>query len=164
MRVAKCERKSFSLTVVASGLFVTAMHGYLNATFFTKYGAHLNNEWLVDPRFVVGICVYYTGYILTVHSESIIRNVRDPKELDSDVDAFKIPYGGGFKYVSSPTYLGEMTAWLGFAIFTWSLPGLLIFCITSANLIPRSFSTHKWYLNEFANYPRERKALIPFVI
>lgn len=164
MRVAKCERKSFSLTVAASGIFVTAMHGYLNATFFTEYGKHINTEWLTDPRFIIGICIYYSGYILTVQSESIIRNLRDPNDLDSGKDEFKIPYGGGFTYVSSPTYLGEMTAWAGFAIFTWSLPGLLIFCITAANLIPRAFSTHKWYLKEFPDYPKDRKALIPFVI
>ena len=164
MRVAKSELKSFSIIVAASGLLVTTMHGYLNATFFTDYGKHLTSEWLTDPRFIIGIVIYYSGFILTVHSESIIRNLRDKKEIDAGKTEFKIPYGGGFRFVSSPMYLGEMTAWAGFAIFTWSLAGVLIFSITAANLIPRTFAMHKWYKEKFENYPQERKALIPFLL
>jgi 3-oxo-5-alpha-steroid 4-dehydrogenase 1 len=30
-----------------------------------------------------------------------------------------------------------------------------------ANLIPRARSNHKWYLENFSDYPSERKALVP---
>ncbi len=164
IRVAKSERKSFGIMVVALGMFVTAMHGYLNATFFTEYGEHLQTiDWFTDPRFMIGIIIYYFGYILTVHSEAVVRNLRDPNDLESGKEEFKIPYGGGYKYVSSPTYLGELIAWAGFSIMTWSWAGVLIFCITAGNLIPRAFATHKWYLEAFDDYPKDRKALIPFI-
>ena len=163
IRVNKSERRSFGLSILLIGVLVTVMHSYLNATFFTDYGKHLTTDWLSDPRFIIGVIIYYFGYILTVHSEAIVRNLRDPKALDSDEIEYKIPYGGGYKYVSSPTYLGEMIAWTGFALLTWSLAGVLIFAITATNLVPRAFKTHKWYQDKFEDYPRDRKALIPFI-
>jgi 3-oxo-5-alpha-steroid 4-dehydrogenase 1 len=163
IRVNKSERRSFGLSILLIGVLVTVMHGYLNATFWTDYGDHITKGWLTDPRFIIGVIIYYCGFILTVHSERIVRNLRDPKTLDTDEVEYKIPYGGGFKYVSSPTYLGEIIAWAGFAMLTWSLAGVLIFCITAANLVPRAFNTHKWYQEKFEDYPEDRKALIPFL-
>lgn len=61
-------------------------------------------------------------------------------------------------------YLAELIAWAGFALLTWSLAGVVIFLITTGNPVPRAFATHKWYREKFADYPADRKALIPFVI
>ncbi|SLI77774.1 steroid dehydrogenase [Mycobacteroides abscessus subsp. abscessus] len=41
---------------------------------------------------------------------------------------------------------------------------MVIFLITAGNLVPRAFATHRWYREKFADYPRNRKALIPFLI
>jgi 3-oxo-5-alpha-steroid 4-dehydrogenase 1 len=54
--------------------------------------------------------------------------------------------------------------WTGFAIFTWGLPGLFILLITAANLVPRALSTHRWYHARFDDYPKARKALIPYLL
>jgi 3-oxo-5-alpha-steroid 4-dehydrogenase 1 len=43
------------------------------------------------------------------------------------------------------------------------LAGVYILAITLANLIPRAVATHAWYQETFADYPQERKILIPFV-
>ncbi|MDH5284165.1 MAG: 3-oxo-5-alpha-steroid 4-dehydrogenase, partial [Gemmatimonadota bacterium] len=32
---------------------------------------------------------------------------------------------------------------------------------TVANLAPRAWSHHRWYLEKFPDYPPDRKALIP---
>ena len=42
----------------------------------------------------------------------------------------------------------------GGAAASWSL----------ANLAPRAIKTHRWYREQFAEYPRERKALLPFIL
>jgi protein-S-isoprenylcysteine O-methyltransferase Ste14 len=65
--------------------------------------------------------------------------------------------------VSSPNYLGEITIWLGWALATWSLPGLAFAFWTVANLLPRARANHTWYRQTFPDYPAERKALIPKV-
>jgi 3-oxo-5-alpha-steroid 4-dehydrogenase 1 len=160
IRVAPGRRSSFSVMVMAMGMFVTAIHGYLNATFFTEFAPHLTNDWFTDPRFLVGLVIYYSGFFLIVRSESIVRNLRDR----AGVGGYRIPYGGAYRWVSSPQYLGELTAWAGFALMTWGLPGVMIFLISAGNLVPRAFATHKWYREKFPDYPPERKALIPYVV
>lgn len=154
---------SFNLSVLAMGMLVTSMHGYLNGSFFSHdYKHQYGIDWLTDPRFLIGVIVYLGGFILLVRSESIVRNLRDKKSPATT--EYKIPYGGGFRFVTSPAYLGELIAWAGFALLTWSLAGVVIFLITAGNLIPRAFATHKWYREKFPDYPAERKALIPGVI
>jgi len=104
---------------------------------------------------VVDLC----GFALIVRSESIVRNLRDRN--DAGGTEYKIPYGGGFRFVSSPDYLGELIAWAAFALLTWSLAGVALFLITAGNLIPRAIATHNCYREKFADYPADRKALIP---
>ena len=167
IRVAPGAKSSFSFMVMAMGMFVTGIHAYLNATWFTSLGKHLTPEWLSDPRFIIGLMVYAVGLFLILTSESVVRNLRDknpaaaPKEGES---RYKIPYGYGYKWVSSPQYLGELIAWAGFSILTWGLPGVMIFLISAGNLVPRALGTHKWYKEKFDNYPTNRKALIPYVL
>jgi hypothetical protein len=35
---------------------------------------------------------------------------------------------------------------------------------TAANLIPRALGHHAWYRGHFADYPRARRAVIPFLL
>jgi len=43
----------------------------------------------------------------------------------------------------------------------WSLPALSFAIWTAANLGPRARTHHRWYQQTFADYPPERRALIP---
>ena len=59
--------------------------------------------------------------------------------------------------------LGEILEWLGFALAGRSLPGAAFAAFTFANLAPRGAAHHQWYLKRFEDYPRGRRAVIPFV-
>jgi len=59
--------------------------------------------------------------------------------------------------------LGELIEWAGFAILCWNLPALTFFIWTAANLVPRALAHHKWYHNMFADYPAERKIIVPYL-
>jgi len=75
-----------------------------------------------------------------------------------------LPTGGLYNYISSPNYLGEIIEWFGWAVATWSLPGLL-FALGAVGCIGvRAIHTHKWYEKNFENMPKQRKALIPFIL
>ena len=65
------------------------------------------------------VLVFAAGYIVNRRSDTILRNLRKPGEK-----GYKIPYGGMFRWVSAPNYLGELTIWTGWTIATWSLAGL----------------------------------------
>lgn len=159
IRVVPGKKASFSFTVMALGMFVTALHGYLNATWFTALGTHLTNAWFTDPRFLLGLAAYLTGYYTILRSEYIVRHLRDTPGTD-----YRIPHGGAYTWVSSPQYLGELIAWTGFSIMTWGLPGVMIFLISAGNLVPRAFQTHQWYREKFPDYPPQRKVIIPHVL
>ena len=146
------------------GQFV--IHVALPALLFNALSQRRIHEIFNGPY----LLVYALGFSLLFSSEWIVRNLR-PKNTPISTsqsgprgDGYAIPYGGGFRLVSSPQYLGEMLAWLGLAIASWGLPGLMILAITIANLGPRALATHRWYQSKFADYPRQRKALIPFVL
>ena len=51
----------------------------------------------------------------------------------------------------------------GWALATWSLPGLAFAVWTVANLVPRARANHRWYRGRFPDYPKERRALVPGV-
>ena len=116
-------------------------------------------SWLSDPRFLIGAALFAFGYSLNRSSDRRLRNLRAPGET-----GYKIPRGGGFELVSCPNYLGELCEWIGWAIATWSLAGLSFAIFTAANLIPRAITHHRWYQEKFPDYPRERRAVIPFLL
>lgn len=150
----------FRLGVLAFGIPLNAANGYINGYYISQYAIHLNTlTWLLDPRFIIGCSLFFFGFWLTKNSDKLLANLRKPGET-----GYKIPYGGAFKWVSSPNYLGEIIQWAGFAIAAWSFPGFIFFCLTVANLLPRALSNQKWYHEKFSRYPKKRKALIPFVI
>lgn len=163
IRVPKQGGASFGLPVLAVGMVVTSMHAYLNGTFFSRLGAHLTSDWLTDPRFVMGVTIYAAGLALNIHSDAILRNLRTREEIDRGEKVYRIPRGGGFGLVTSPHYLGELMAWIGFATLTWGLPGVFILTLSAANLIPRAIENQRWYRERFDDYPRSRRILVPFV-
>jgi 3-oxo-5-alpha-steroid 4-dehydrogenase 1 len=57
-----------------------------------------------------------------------------------------------------------MMEWGGWALACWNLGALAFFVWTIANLAPRAIKTHRWYRDQFPDYPQERKALLPFVV
>ena len=75
-----------------------------------------------------------------------------------------MPFGGLFKYVSCPNHLGEIIEWIGFAILSWSLPTFAFALWTIANLLPRAIQHHDWYHNHLEDYPKDRKAVFPYLL
>ena len=164
MRVAKGSDSTFALMIVLTGWLVTALHGYLNAVFISHLSTHLTIDWLSDPRFIIGISIYAFGFIMNIHSDAIVRNLRSKEEVNRGDKVYRIPQGGLFKYVSNPSYLTELISFLGFAIATWSLGAVFVLLVSAANLIPRAFQVHRWYKKKFDDYPNQRKVLVPFII
>jgi 3-oxo-5-alpha-steroid 4-dehydrogenase 1 len=150
-----------SVSVFASGWVVVPLHAWLYANWFGRLGS-LDTAWLTDPRFVMGLPLYGLGLVLILHTEAVLRSLRAARSV-ADEDGYKIPFGGAYRWVSSPHYLGEILAWTGLALASGCPGGLFIWAITLANLVPRASATHRWYRKHFQNYPRDRRALIPYL-
>lgn len=151
--------KRMSLAVVAMGMLFTSINSYLNARWLSGFGAY-SAAWLADPRFLAGAAVFLVGLAINLHADTVLISLRKPGET-----GYKIPQGGMYRWISSPNYFGEIVEWLGWALMTWSLPGLAFALYSVANLAPRAISNHRWYREKFpGEYPRERRALIPYVL
>lgn len=146
------------LSIIFMGVIFNSINTYLQARWIMTLSPGYEPNWMLTPVFIIGIILFLSGFLTHLHSDHIIRNLRKP-----DDTTFKIPQGGMFRFVSCPSYLGEIAEWTGWAIMTWSLSGLVFAIWTAANLGPRAGSNHKWYRKNFPNYPENRKALIPFV-
>ena len=145
------------VSVVAMALLFNVMNGYLNGRWVFHFGNY-TSEWLLDPRFWSGFAIFCGGYLINRHADHVLRSLRRPGE-----STYSIPYGGLYRWVSCPNYLGEILEWIGWAVATWSLPGLAFAMWTFANLAPRAWTNHRWYQERFPDYPADRKALVPGV-
>ena len=164
MRVPKGSTSSFSLMVVMVGWVVTSLHGYLNATWASSLMPVTGWEAFGTPAFIVGVGLYYSGLMFNLHSDHVVRTLRTKDEVAGGEKVYRIPKGGLFRYVTNAPYFTELWLWIGFAIFTGGPGGIFIFAISVANLLPRAFATHRWYVERFDDYPSERKILIPFLL
>jgi 3-oxo-5-alpha-steroid 4-dehydrogenase 1 len=150
--------KIMPVSIVSSGFFFNLVNCYLNGRYLFTFSGGYAVSWFADPRFIIGVALFITGYVINRESDLTLRKLRENCTED-----YQIPVGALYKFVSCPNYLGEVVIWIGWALATWSLPGLVFALWTAANLIPRARAHHKWYHSYFVNYPEERKALIPKV-
>jgi 3-oxo-5-alpha-steroid 4-dehydrogenase 1 len=155
----RSSRPSITLSVIAMGALFNVGNGYLNGRYLFSLGPELPLSWLTDPRFIVGILLFFAGYGLNQYSDRVLIGLRSQGE-----SAYKIPSGGAYRLISCPNYLGEMMEWAGWALLCWNLGALAFFVWTVANLAPRAIKTHRWYRETFPDYPERRKALLPFVL
>ena len=156
---AKLEQKLMPLSVVILAVIFNTINCLLNGIWLFDLSGGYELSWVTDPRFIFGVVIFFFGMIINIKSDDILFSLRDDGST-----GYKIPRGGLFEKVSSPNYLGEIIEWFGFAIATWSLAGFTFAIWTFCNLAPRAFAHHRWYKQEFSDYPENRKALIPFVI
>lgn len=117
-----------------------------------------DDAWLTDPRFIIGSIIFAFGLSVNIYSDSVLMSLKTESN-----NAYKIPRGGFFEYVSCANYFGEIVEWAGFAIACWSLPSLAFAIFTFCNIGPRAYQHHQWYLGKFEDYPKSRKAVIPFI-
>jgi 3-oxo-5-alpha-steroid 4-dehydrogenase 1 len=146
------------LAVMSFGFVFNIMNGYLNGRYIFTFSGGYGSDWLTDPRFVVGTALFIIGFVINRQADMVLRGLRKPGE-----SVYRISYSRFYRWVSCPNYLGEITIWVGWAVATWSLPGLAFAFWTIANLLPRAKAHHNWYREQFPDYPPERKALVPGV-
>jgi steroid 5-alpha-reductase/3-oxo-5-alpha-steroid 4-dehydrogenase 1 len=122
-------------------------------------GAGLSGQEEFNPVPVLaGLTLFVIGEGLNLWSDRKLILLR------RHATGYFIPSGGLYNLVSCPNYLGEILAWIGFALASQNLAGISFAVWTIANLVPRALSHHRWYRQSFTEYPPSRKALIPGVL
>jgi len=138
------------------GFIFNGVNGYLNGRYIFNLSPVYADSWLRDPRFIAGVLLLIFGFIINRQSDFTLHNLRKEGET-----GYRIANTGLYRWVSCPNYLGEIMIWTGWAIATWSLAGLSFALWTAANLVPRARAHHRWYRQNFSEYPPHRKTLVP---
>ena len=97
----------------------------------------------------------------------LLRNLRPAGSTER-----RIPYPNKtnpltnlFHWVSCPNYTYEIGSWLGFSFMTQTLTAILFAIAGAAQMTVWAQQKHRAYKKEFQEkYPKQRKAIIPFLI
>ena len=155
----RSRHKKFPYNGIIFGICFNAINGFLNGT-AVALAPHLQDiSWFTDPRFLLGLLIMTFGWWINFQADTTLINLRRDNRGD-----YHIPQGGFFRYVSAANYFGEIVMWFGFALMVWTWAGLVFALFTTANLLPRALSHHRWYLKKFPDYPKNRKAILPGIL
>ncbi|MDC0248527.1 DUF1295 domain-containing protein [Flavobacteriaceae bacterium] len=149
----KTKGKKMPLAIVLSAFFFNIVNGLINGYFLSNINLHSISIFLIT-----GFLLFVLGLYINISSDNKLINLRKIKK------GYFVPKGGLFKYISCPNFFGEILEWFGFALMTFNIGSLSFFIWTCCNLIPRALAHHTWYKNKFNEYPKERKAILPFLI
>ncbi|MEQ9301005.1 MAG: DUF1295 domain-containing protein [Cyclobacteriaceae bacterium] len=151
----KTKGKKMPLSIVLSAVFFNGINGFVNGYFL----GHLSegNSGLSWTLFL-GVALFFLGMVINQRSDNHLLNLR------KENTGYAIPRAGLFNWISCPNYFGEIIEWTGFAIAAASLPAASFAIWTAANLIPRALNHHDWYQEKFEDYPKDRKAVIPYLV
>ena len=69
-----------------------------------------------------------------------------------------------FNWVSCPNYAYEWYSWAAFTVMTQCLPAGLFTAAGFFQMAVWALAKHRNYKKEFPNYPRNRKAIVPFIL
>lgn len=135
------------------------LNSYAIAEEILAYHVYPKN-YLFSLRFISGMIIFFTGFILNLQADSILRNLRK----DDTSRDYKIPrgnkkrkflymnlmffVGGLFEYVSGANFLTESIEWTGYAICAWTLPALAFAVFTWINTsFGRAIHHHQYVKN-----------------
>ncbi|KAI5567871.1 hypothetical protein BDE02_13G120300 [Populus trichocarpa] len=150
----------FPLILTFNGFLTQALNTYIQARWVSHYKSDYDSDGgLFWWKFFGGLVVFLWGMRINMWADTALL------VLKRESGGYKVPRGGWFELVTCPNYFGEIVEWLGWAVMTWSWAGFGFFLYTCSNLVPRACANHKWYLQKFGeDYPKNRKAVIPFVV
>ncbi|XP_060530279.1 polyprenol reductase [Cylas formicarius] len=109
---------------------------------------------------VLFIWAWWRQYVCT----EILANLRKNKKGVVVSDRHRLPEDDLFKYLSAPHQTAEILMYLALSIILWkNTTFYFVFAWVLSNQVETILLSHWWYQETFDNYPRNRKALVPFI-
>ncbi|XP_046747975.1 polyprenol reductase [Diprion similis] len=95
----------------------------------------------------------------------ILANLRKNKKGEMVTLQHKIPNGDLFEYISSPLQLSEILVYLMLTIILRnSRTFYYVFFWVLSNQVATGLLGHWWYVESFKEYPKQRRAVIPWIL
>ncbi|EDO40603.1 predicted protein [Nematostella vectensis] len=133
-------------------------------------GYFINHPLYTPPKFgdmqvygsLAGFLICELGNF-SIHT--LLRDLRPPGSHER-----RIPYANSnpmtqlFRFVSCPNYTYETGAWICFTVMTQTFGTALFTLAGFYQMTVWALGKHRNYKKEFPDYPRRRRAIIPFFI
>ncbi|XP_031117354.1 3-oxo-5-alpha-steroid 4-dehydrogenase 1 [Ipomoea triloba] len=133
---------------------------YLISTANMIYAQHLTHgfpEPQVDLK-TVGAGIFLIGILGNLYHHYLLSSLRTEGEKQ-----YKIPQGGLFNLVVCPHYLFEVLGFVGISCISQTWYAFMFTLGTTLYLMGRSVATRRWYHSKFEHFPKDRKAIIPYL-
>lgn len=152
-------------TMPMTNLFKNCSYYWL----FTMYVAYHVNHPLYTPPCVLqvygGLAAFLLSELGNLSIHVALRNLRPPGTTVRRIPvATSNPFTVLFNFVSCPNYTYEFFSWVSFTIMTQCLPAGLFALAGMYQMTVWAIGKHRNYKKEFPNYPKQRKAILPFLI
>lgn len=157
------------------------IHRFSNATMpFTNIFKNCGHYWVIfgvlvgyflfhpkytEPTYIpmnvkyvlIGAFVIFELMNFLCHNE--LKNLRKPGTTERG-----IPKGFGFGFASCANYFWETCVWSTYSVLTGCATSYLFLLFSFYQMTEWALKKHRRYKKEFPNYPKERKAIIPFLL
>lgn len=136
---------------------------------FSLYVAyHVNHPLFTPPPILlqlIGLLLFIICEMGNLSIHILLKNLRP-----AGTTVRKIPLPNSFpltfllNYVSCPNYTYEFGAWVGFTLMTSCVPAGIFALAGMYQMTLWAIGKHRNYIKEFKNYPKQRKAILPFLL
>lgn len=152
-------------TMPLTNLFKNCSYYWL----FTLYVAyHVNHPLYTSPcvaQVYGGLAAFLISEFGNLSIHIALRNLRPPGTTVRRIPvSTSNPFTVLFNLVSCPNYTYEFFSWVSFTVMTQCLPAGLFALAGMYQMTVWAIGKHRNYKKEFPNYPKQRKAILPFLI
>ena len=153
-------------------VFINSIHYWVFFALFNAIELYLfPDDHTYSPLFL-GILVtcWAIAEFCNFQCHSILSSFRKKKErkegeYENESKKRGIPYGWGFNVVSCANYFWEALGWIIFSIITRAWTAYIFTGLSIYQMLDWALKKHRNYKKEFGDkYPRNRKAMFPFLI
>ncbi|KAF9811483.1 hypothetical protein IEO21_06599 [Rhodonia placenta] len=183
-------RSKSHVSVALSAVFFNVVNGFLLGAYLSSPSAQAFLAGaFARPSFWAGIGLWAAGLVGNIVHDEVLLNIRrtakakgkakadDDSRGKNKQEHYAVPHGYLYSLISYPNYFCEWCEWFGFALAAAPPPSFASFGVLLATLsppylfflsevllmLPRAYKGHRWYHKRFPDYPRDRKAVIPFL-
>ncbi|CAI2376697.1 unnamed protein product [Moneuplotes crassus] len=152
-----------SSTMPFKNLFINCTHYWF--TFALLVGYFLFHPKYTEPTYIpmnlkyilIGLFAFFQLMNFLCHNE--LKNLRKPGTTERG-----IPKGFGFGLVSCANYFWETLVWLSYSVLTGTATSYLFLVFSFYQMSEWALKKHRRYKKEFKDYPKERTAILPFLL
>ncbi|KTW27192.1 uncharacterized protein T551_03186 [Pneumocystis jirovecii RU7] len=149
-------------TMPRRNLFKNSFHywilGGINMAYWT-YGPWFSPLYQSHIILLFFVILWGFSEYANFKTHLILRSIRPPKSRIR-----QIPKGFGFNLVSCPNYFFEYTSWLIVASISRSLSSWIFLAVSGVQMWLWALKKHRRYIDEFNDYPKQRKVMFPYIL